>query len=120
MSANLARRCNGQKLFFVAWLTCAWFAVAPLAHADKPALNAQALGISESILNYCGPVDPASAAKLREKIKQLVQGASEQQLAQVRNSDEYRQAYDSVVDFVGKVDEHNAKQLCSESPAERK
>jgi len=30
-----------------------------------------------------------------------VQGASAQQLAEVRNSDEYRKAYDSVVDFVG-------------------
>jgi len=53
-------------------------------------------------------------------IKQLVQGASEQQLAEVRNSDEYRKAYDSVVDFVSKIDPRNAKQFCSETSHERK
>ena len=36
-----------------------------------------------------------------------MQGASAQRLAEVRNSDEYRKAYDSVVDFVAKIDEHN-------------
>ena len=97
-----------------------WLAVPLLAHADGPALNASMLGMTESILQYCGPLDPAAAAKLREKIIQLVQGASEQQLAQVRNSDEYRKAYDSVVDIVGKVDERDATRICSESPAERK
>ena len=53
-------------------------------------------------------------------IKQLVQGAGEPQLAEVRKSDEYRKAYDSVVDFVGKIDPRNAKRFCSEAPIERK
>jgi hypothetical protein len=114
----MARGRNKQQRF-LALLVCGWL-VAPLAHADGPALNAQTLGVSESILNYCGPLDPAAAAKLRAKIKQLVRGASEQQLAQMRNSDEYRQAYDSLVDFVAKVDVHNAKRICFEFPAERK
>jgi hypothetical protein len=57
---------------------------------------------------------------MRQMIKQLVRGASEQQLAEVRNSDEYRQAYDSVVDFVGKLDPRNAKRFCSETSHERK
>jgi hypothetical protein len=103
-----------------ALLVCGGLALSPVAYADGPVLTAQALGITEGVLNYCGSIDPAAAAKLRERIKQLVRGASEQQLADVRHSDEYRRAYDSVVDFVGKVDEHNAKRICSESPAERK
>jgi len=105
---------------FSAWVACAWLALPLLVHADGPAVNPQALGISESILNYCGSVDPAAAAKLRDKIKQLVRGASEQQLAQARNSDEYRKAYDSVADFAGKVDPRNAKRFCSATPHERK
>jgi hypothetical protein len=100
-----------------ALLACGWFAAVPLAYADEPVLDAQALGVIESVLQYCGAIDPVAAARLREKIKQLVQGASEQRLAQVRSSDEYRRAYDSVVDFVSKVDEHNAKRVCTESPA---
>jgi hypothetical protein len=105
---------------FSAWLACAWLALPPLACADDPAPNAQALGVAESVLNYCGPLDPVGADRMRGMIKQLVQGASEQQLAEVRKSDEYRKAYDSVVDFVGKTDPRNAKRFCSEPSRERK
>ena len=48
-----------------------------------------------------------------------IQGASAQQLAEVRNSDEYRKAYDSVVDFVARIDEHNVKRFCAETPIAR-
>ena len=103
-----------------AWLACAWLALSPLAFADGPAPNAQALGVAESALNYCGPLDPVDADRMRQMIKQLVRGASEQQLAEVRNSDEYRKAYDSVVDFVSKIDPRNAKRFCSETSHEHK
>jgi hypothetical protein len=100
----------------LALLACGWLITAPSARADEHAVNAQALGVTESVLQYCGALDPAAAARLREKIKQIIGGASNQQLAKVRGSDEYRRAYDSVVDFIGKVDEHNARRVCSESP----
>jgi hypothetical protein len=74
------------------------------------------LGVTESVLNFCGPRDPSAAARLRQKIKQLVQGASAQQLAEVRQSDEYRMAYKSVADFAAKIDEHNVKRFCAETP----
>jgi hypothetical protein len=105
---------------FCGWLACAWLALPPLALADGPPPSAQVLAIAESVINYCGPIDPAAADRLRQMIKQLVQGASEQQLAEVRNSDEYRKAYDSVVDFVAKIDQRNAKNFCSETPIERR
>jgi len=102
------------------WLACAWLAVPLLVLANTPSVDPRALGIVESIVNFCGRLDPASAVKLREQVKQLAQGASEQQLTEVRNSNEYREAYDSVVDVVAKVDEHNAKRVCSETPVEHK
>ena len=37
-----------------------------------------------------------------------------------RGTSEYRKAYDSVTNFVGKIDEHNAKRICYESPAASK
>ena len=101
------------------WLACVCLALPPLAFADGPPPSAQALGVAESVINYCGPIDPAAADRLRQMIKQLVQGASEQQLAEVRKSDEYRKAYDSVVDFVGKIDQRNATRFCAETPIER-
>jgi len=101
---------------FYGWLACVGLALPPLALADGPPPSARALGVAESVINYCGPIDPAAAARLRQKIEQLVQGASAQQLAEVRNSDEYRKAYDSVVDFAAKIDEHNVKRFCAETP----
>jgi hypothetical protein len=40
-------------------------------------------------------------------------GASDEVLAKVRGSDQYQRARQSTEDFVKTVDEHNAKQLCS-------
>jgi hypothetical protein len=85
----------------------------PIAHADGALPNTRVLGVNEGALNYCGPRDPPAAVRLRQKIEQLVQGASAQQLAEVRNSDEYRKAYESVVDFVAKIEEHNVKRFCA-------
>jgi len=105
---------------FCGWLGCVGLALPPLALADAPSPSAQALGVAESVINYCDPIDPAATHRLRQMIKQLVQGAGEPQLAEVRKSDEYRKAYDSVVDFVGKIDPRNATRFCSEAPIERK
>lgn len=101
-----------------AWLALsAWPAQVP---ADEPAPNAHAIGIAESMLKYCARVDADAATKLRDKVKTLEQGASRDQLATLRSSDEYRKAFDSVTYFTGKVDEHNAKRLCNESLAANK
>jgi hypothetical protein len=85
--------------------------------ADEPAPNAHAIGIAESMLKYCARVDADVALKLRDKVRTLEQRASRDELARLRSSDEYRKAFDSVTYFTGKVDEHNAKRLCSESLA---
>ena len=98
-----------------AWLVGACLAVPLLASAQAPPPNAHVLGVAESVLNYCAPLDPAAGARMRTFIEQLVQGVSPQDLSAVRESDEYRKAFDSVTDFVGKVDAANAKRVCAES-----
>jgi hypothetical protein len=105
---------------FPGWLACGCLALAPFAWADGPTPKGHALGVAESALKYCAPLDPVAADGLRQRIKELVQGASDQQLAEVRSSDEYRKAYDSVVDFVAKIDPHNAKRFCAETSTRRK
>jgi len=40
-----------------------------------PLPNARVLGVNEGALSYCGARDPAAAARLRQKIEQLVRGA---------------------------------------------
>jgi hypothetical protein len=71
------------------------------------------------MLNFCAPIDPTAAARLRQKIAKLLQGASPSQLTEVRNSDEYREAYDAVSEFAGKVDSHNVARFCAESASDR-
>jgi hypothetical protein len=84
-----------------------------LVWAESAAPDAQVLGIADSVVKYCGPIDAAATERLRRMLKQLEQGASEQRLAEVRKSDEYREAYDSVAGFVGKVNPHDAWKFCS-------
>jgi hypothetical protein len=72
------------------------------------------------MLKYCARVDAPDAARLQEKVKRLVHGASDAEVARIRSTAEYRTAYDAVTDFVSKVDEHNARQACSGSVASRK
>ena len=92
----------------------------PVAYGDGDAPSARLLGVTESAPNYCGSRDPTAAARLRERIKELVQGAGEQQLAEVRKGEEYRRAYDSVVEFTAKIDPHNVRTFCAEVGVGRK
>jgi hypothetical protein len=110
------------------WLISTLLAGQP-ALADTPpetsaahgaAVNAQVLGTAESALDYCGTKDPAVAERLRLLIKGLVQGVSEEQLAKVRQSDEYRAGYDSVVQSTSKIEPANAKKFCASAGAEVK
>jgi hypothetical protein len=112
---------NKRNKFFLTWMTCSWCLLPWLIHADEAfSASAKQLAIAESVLHLCGSVDPTAAAKLQAKIKELVKGLSEQQVAQLRQSTEYQSAYSSMEEFVGKVDEHNAKQVCSESASQQK
>jgi hypothetical protein len=84
---------------------------------DTQALQARALGIWDRVVQYCASSDPAAASQLRDKINELTKGLSNQQIADLRQSDEYHAAYTWMDGFVSQVDEHNIKRLCSESAA---
>lgn len=107
------RKRTGNAL---AWMMCGWCLVPWVTHADQ-ALSASArqLGIAESVLHFCSSADPSMAGKLSEKVKELTKGLNAQQVAELRQSAEYQAAYASMEDFVGKVDPHNVKQVCTQS-----
>jgi hypothetical protein len=100
------------QLFFIAAVLA--LQVAPAATpgeastAEVAAPNAQTLGIMESALNFCATIDQAAAERLRELIKVSIAGANDEQLAKVRQSDEYRGTYDSVTQFTSKIEPPNA------------
>ena len=109
---------NVERLFskrtvLIALLALGWSGVVLAAQPKAQAPDPHALGMTEAVLDYCAKADPKGAAKVRARLKQLVQGASKETLAKVRKSDEYRNARSSMGDFVAKVDERNASRVCS-------
>ena len=74
--------------------------------------RAQQLGMLESLLHYCGPVDSAAAASLQTKLREVAAGLSSSQLAKLRRSADYHSAASDMEKFAAQVDPHNSKRLC--------
>jgi hypothetical protein len=104
------------------WLGCVWaLGTGPGVAQDKAPrsepLNPRMLGMTEALLDYCAKNDPSGGAKVRARLKRLVQGADKKALTGARNSAEYRSARKSETDFISKVEPRNARRLCSEPAA---
>ena len=82
--------------------------------ADR-ALDVPALGVAESLLKYCSKVDASSNAKLQERVALLTGRASPQEIEAARKTEDYRNGYESFVNFSAKLDERNAKLMCSDN-----
>jgi len=81
--------------------------------AGGAAPDPKPLAIAEAILEYCAKFDPAAVATYREQVKLLLKGTSEDVLTKLRKSNEYKLAHGQVVEFLAKVDDHNAKKVCA-------
>ena len=88
--------------------------------AEDSGPEPEALGKAEALLSYCTKVAPDSVEKYRTHVKALSKDASREKLAEVRRSREYSKAHQSVDDFVAKVDQHNARRVCSKPVAATK
>jgi len=114
--ARLNKKLIGSTLL----LTCTAAVLPLLVQADEPKIDGGALGATEAILNYCAKIDPKAADRYQQQIKLLVKGASEEVLAQVRSSEDYKQGREAAEDSLTKVDENDAKQACAASAAPAK
>ena len=88
-------------------------AVAPLALA-KLTMPPQALGQVEGTLKFCTDINPKAEAKYKEFGKILVKEATEEELKKARASNEYREAYDSIMEQLGKVPKDKAVAACTD------
>lgn len=104
------------------WAAMFWLAstFASNAWAGGAPQIGRVLGVDEGMLSFCASQDPAAGERLRQKIRKLLEGTSPEQLTELRNSDEYRKAYESVSEFAAKIDSHNVARFCAENVAERK
>jgi hypothetical protein len=106
-------RCNVMKLSRLLGMSAALM-IAQSALADSPAITPQSLGTVEAVLKFCAKMDHAAAGKYQERLKLIAQVESPTALAAARNTDEYKEAYASALDSVGKLDTDRVSQACSQ------
>jgi hypothetical protein len=88
-------------------------ALASLAMANKLTMPPQSLGQIEGTLKFCSDVNPKAEAQYKEFGKMLVKEATEEELKKVRTSSEYKEAYDSITEQLGKVPKNKAAESCT-------
>jgi HPt (histidine-containing phosphotransfer) domain-containing protein len=88
-------------------------ALAQHAMAQAPTISAPALAATEATLDFCARVDPKSAPQYWDQGKSLVQGLDAKAAAEIRNSDEYRQAYDSTAQMLARTAPDEAVRACN-------
>jgi hypothetical protein len=87
-------------------------ALASVAFA-KLALPNEIFGKIEGALDACAKANPSSASKYAEKKKELAQGASDQEVAEARATDEYKQGYTAGSDEISKQSKDQVKKACA-------
>ena len=99
--------------------SCALALMAQSVLAEEPVRpDGRTLGMMEAIYARCAEVDHKAAAKYAQLRKQLVaSGVSSKVVAEVRESDEYLQAYDSTMESLREVSVQDALAACTHAPA---
>jgi hypothetical protein len=85
-----------------------------LALAKLPFTN-NAFGKVEGILDFCAKADPPSASKYQKQKKALVKDVPEKEVAEARQSQEYKDAYDAVGAELGKEPNQKVAEACAAS-----
>jgi hypothetical protein len=92
----------------------------PASALAKLSIPNDAFGRIEGALDFCAQVDSENAAKYQEQKKVLVQGASDQEVAEARASQEYKEGYDSATDEMNKQPKDQAVKTCAAGLATKK
>lgn len=83
-----------------------------LALAKLPLPN-DALGKIEGTLDFCAQADPQSASMYQQAKKMVVGDASEQEVAEARKTQEYKDGYQETSDQLAKVPREKVVQACT-------
>ncbi len=83
-----------------------------LAGAELPLPN-DSFGKIESILDFCAKADPEAAGKFEERKKLIAHNATEQEVADARKTQEYKDSYQKISEQLAKVQIDQAVKACS-------
>jgi len=100
-----------MRIFRVVFMA-AILALASLAVA-KLSIPYAALGRVEGGLDFCAQADPQSADKYQTKKKEFTQGATPEELAEARESQDYKDSYQSANDELSKQPKDEARKSCA-------
>lgn len=87
-------------------------AIPQMLLAKLPASN-DSFGKMESILDFCAQADSQGASKYQERKKSLAGDASEKEVAEARQTQEYKDGYQDVSDQLAKVPKDKAVKACT-------
>jgi len=99
-----------MKLYYV--LGLATFAVLSQFTLAAPAIPSSALGQVEATINFCVRADAKSADRYKEWGKAIVAGMSEKELAEARESAEYKENYSAITSQLDKLPTDKAVESC--------
>jgi len=85
-----------------------------LALAKLPLPN-DAFGKIEGTLDFCAQIDSPNAAKYQEQKKLLVRDVPEEEVAEARETTEYKNAYTWISDELAKQPKDKAVKACAAS-----
>jgi len=102
-----------MKMFRIICVSAA-ILIPQLVLAKLPFPN-DAFGKLEGTLDFCAKADPQSAAKYQAHKKALVKDVPEKEVAEARQSQEYKDAYDAVGTELGKQPKEKAAEACAAS-----
>jgi hypothetical protein len=92
-------------------LVCAAISIPQLATAKLPFSNDE-FGKVERTLSICSEFTPESAAKYQEIAKRYVGDAPEKELAEARNTPEYKQAFESSGAVLADMPKERVVEVC--------
>ena len=91
---------------------CGALALPQLASADLP-FSGESFGRLEATLTFCAQVNPRATAQYESQLKVLVKDLPQKEISKVRDTTEYREAYDSISAELGKVPKDQAIKACT-------
>jgi len=79
----------------------------------KLAMPNDVFGKSEGALDFCAQADPESAPKYQARKKALVKDAPEKEVAEARNTKEYKDGYDLVTSQLASLPKDRVVEGCA-------
>jgi len=89
--------------------------ISQFALAKVPYTNEQ-FGKLEGTLDFCAQADAPSAEKYQARKKQLAKDATESELAEARDSEDYKKGYGWISEELSKASKEDVMKACKAAP----